>query len=96
MARSTPASQPPRSRSRLQPGRSLPRSSRAGEVAPTAIAPVESGLLAEAEAEARSGGEELSRQDRISARRAAESLARRDQDLEKINSLALQGFTGPA
>jgi len=57
--------------------------------------PVGQGLLAEAEAEVRSGCGELSRHDRDQARRAAENLARREKDLDKLNSLALQGFTGP-
>jgi DNA-directed RNA polymerase specialized sigma24 family protein len=53
-------------------------------------------LLAEAEAEILSTGGELSSQQRDAARRAAESLARREKDLEKLNSLALEDFAGPA
>jgi DNA-directed RNA polymerase specialized sigma24 family protein len=52
-------------------------------------------LLAEAEAEALGGGAELTRRDRDQARRAAENLARRGKDLEKLNDLALQDYTGP-
>src|SRR5436190_24094847 len=97
MVHSTPASQPRRSGARLQPGRGP------GEIShpePPAgpgggILPIGQDLLAEAETEALEGGKGLSRQDRDRARRAAESLARRGKDLEKLNSLALQSFSGP-
>jgi hypothetical protein len=86
VARSTSASQPRRLRADLQPGRSS--SGAASEPSLTRIAPIELRLLAEAEAEALGGGEELSLCDRASAKRAAENLARRNQEVEKINTLA--------
>ena len=94
MAHATPAGQPPEPRARLQLGRSP------GDISPpdavtTSALPVSQTLLAEAEAEALCGGAELSPRERDQARRAAENLARRGKDLEKLNSLALQGFTGP-
>jgi hypothetical protein len=61
----------------------------------TEILPIGQKLLAEAEAEVLGGGHELTRQQRDQARRAAENLARRDKDQEKLNNLAAQGFTGP-
>ena len=57
------------------------------------ILPIGHRLLAEAEV--LGGGEELSRGERERARRAAENLARRGEDQEKLNDLALRGFTGP-
>ena len=97
MAHPTSASQPRRPGARLQPGRGP------GEIShpepPTGpgggVLPVGQDLLAEAETEVLQGGKELSRQERDRARQAAESLARRGKDLEKLNSLALQSFSGP-
>jgi hypothetical protein len=57
--------------------------------------PVGQDLLAEAEDEVFGGSGELSRHERDQARRAAESLARRQMDQQKLNSLVLTGFTGP-
>jgi hypothetical protein len=56
--------------------------------------PIGQDLLAEAEDEI-FGGEELSQQQHDQARRAAESLARRQMDQDKLTSLVLTGFTGP-
>lgn len=97
MAHSASASQPRRSGARLQPGRGPSEISHPGLPAGPdgGILPIGQDLLAEAEAEVLQGGKELSRQDRDRARRAAESLARRGKDLDKLNSLALQGFAGP-
>src|SRR5258708_5892844 len=97
MAHSTPASQPRRSGARLQPGRGPSAISHPEPPAGPdgAILPIGQDLLAEAEPEVLEGGKELSREDRDGAGRAAESLARRGKDLEKLNSLALQSFSGP-
>jgi hypothetical protein len=99
MTRSTSASQPPWPRAHLQPGArpgdpALPAAS--PDPAAGHILPLEPGLLAEAEAEVISGGgEELTKQQREQARRAAENLARRAKDLARLNDLALQNFAGP-
>jgi len=89
MGRATSASQPPRDPARLQPGKDD------NGLASTAIVPVEESLLADAEAIVFDRAGELTRPEQDAARRAAESLARRQQDLEQLNTLALTGFTGP-
>jgi hypothetical protein len=89
MGRATPASQPPRDPGRLQPGKD--EDAQAG----VAVVPVEEALLAATEATVFDEAGELTRQQREAARRAAESLARRQRDLEQLNALALAGFTGP-
>jgi DNA-directed RNA polymerase specialized sigma24 family protein len=96
VARSTSASQPPRPPARLQPGYN-PESSPGpvtGGSAAAGIVPVRQDLLTETEAQV-DHEEGLPRKDRDQMRRAAESLARREQDQEKLSSLALTGFTGP-
>lgn len=101
MERATPAGQPPRLRVRLQPEKEIKKTGDRPRYDPQAgqsaapIVPVGQDLLAEAEDEALSSGGELSRQQRDQPRRAAESLARREMDREKLNSLALTGFAGP-
>ena len=83
------ASQPPREPARLKPGKEdydLPRRD---------VVPVGEELLADADAAAASESGWLGGQERDAARRAAESLARRMQDQEHVNDLAVAGFAGP-
>ena len=58
------------------------------------LAPVDREALDEAEADA-SNDPGLDDAARALARKAAETLARRERDLDKLNDLALNGFTGP-
>jgi hypothetical protein len=99
MASSTPARGP--AHARLKPGHgsaehSIEHSQAAssGRTAGDPIAPVTRELLAEAETEML-GRHELDPRHRDQMKKAAESLARRGADLEKLNSLAVAGFTGP-
>jgi hypothetical protein len=96
--RATPGGQPRRSHGRLQPEKDtgalpcqVPEEGWTGGL----VVPVRLDLLAEAEAEVLGEGGELPRIERDRARRAAESLARRQMDQEKLNSLVLAGLTGP-
>jgi hypothetical protein len=96
--RATPGGQPRRSHGRLQPGKDtgglpchVPEEGWTGGL----VVPVRQDLLAEAEAEVLGEGGELPRMERDRARRAAESLARRQMDQEKLNSLVLAGLAGP-
>lgn len=84
---------------------SKPTAKRSGRTAPiqpevedetviTDVSPVEPGVLVDAEADV-AGDSELPKEDRERARKAAESLARRERDHEKISDLALRGFDGP-
>ncbi len=95
MERATPGGQPRRSHGRLQPGEDtegLPcRDAEQGWTG-ALVVPVRQDLLAEAEV---LGESELPRPQRDQARRAAESLARRQMDQVKLNSLVLAGLTGP-
>jgi DNA-directed RNA polymerase specialized sigma24 family protein len=92
------AGQPSGDRAPLQPGHPVndPPSDVGDVRGEVSIKPVAAHWLAEAEAELFGSSDgELSAQDRDRMRRAAESLARRDSDREKLNNLALQGFAGP-
>jgi hypothetical protein len=59
------------------------------------VAPVDGGLIADADDAVLTEAEWLMGQQRDAARRAAESLARRAHDLEMVNALALAQFEGP-
>ncbi len=100
MERATPGGHPGQSHGRLQLGkdtRALPYHAAEQGWTGALIVPVGQDMLAKAEAEAEVLGEggELSRVQRDQARRAAESLARRQMDQVKLNSLVLAGLTGP-
>ncbi len=95
MERATPAGQPRRSHACLQPEKEIGVLPCRGSQAGQPVVPVGQDLLAEAEDEVFGGAGELSRHQRDQARRAAESLARRQMDQGKLNSLALAGFAGP-
>ena len=95
--RATPGGQPRRSHARLQPEEDAGGPCHATKEKQTGalITPVGKDLLAEAEAEMLGEGNDLSSNQRDQARRAAESLARRQMDQAKLNDLVLAGLTGP-